>query len=86
MRTFTRGSKLSPVCSARTISARWLIDHQALLFYLPPYSPELNKFEIVWRHLKHRWRGSSPEPKKLSMPNSLICWLGTASNIRSIFR
>jgi transposase len=35
---------------------RWLIDHRALLFYLPAYSPELNKIEIVWRQLKYRWR------------------------------
>ncbi|WP_198388706.1 IS630 family transposase [Burkholderia ubonensis] len=35
---------------------RWLIDHKAHLFYLPPYSPELNLIEIVWRHLKYRWR------------------------------
>ncbi|OJB42638.1 transposase [Burkholderia ubonensis] len=26
------------------------------MFYLPPYSPELNLIEIVWRHLKYRWR------------------------------
>jgi transposase len=35
---------------------RWLLDHKALLFYLPAYSPELNKIEIVWRQLKYRWR------------------------------
>lgn len=35
---------------------RWLIDHKTVLFYLPPYSPELNKIEIVWRQLKYRWR------------------------------
>ncbi|WP_216353886.1 IS630 family transposase, partial [Burkholderia cenocepacia] len=35
---------------------RWLIDHHALLFYLPAYSPELNMIEIVWRQLKYRWR------------------------------
>ncbi len=35
---------------------RWLIEHKAFLFYLPPYSPELNMIEIVWRHLKYRWR------------------------------
>ncbi|WP_080411757.1 transposase [Burkholderia ubonensis] len=34
----------------------WLIDHKAVLFYLPAYSPELNKIEIVWRQLKYRWR------------------------------
>jgi transposase len=35
---------------------RWLLEHNALLFYLPAYSPELNMIEIVWRHLKYRWR------------------------------
>ncbi len=25
------------------------------LFYLPPYSPELNLIEMVWRAIKHRW-------------------------------
>ncbi|KWB43886.1 transposase [Burkholderia ubonensis] len=35
---------------------RGLIDHKALLVYLPTYSPELNLMEIVWRHLKNRWR------------------------------
>ncbi|WP_196493055.1 transposase [Burkholderia territorii] len=35
---------------------RWLIDHKAVLFSLPAYSPELNKIEIVWRQLKFRWR------------------------------
>ncbi|KVT57224.1 transposase [Burkholderia ubonensis] len=32
------------------------MDHRALLFYLPAYSPELNKIEIVGRKLKYRWR------------------------------
>ncbi|KVG80503.1 transposase [Burkholderia ubonensis] len=35
---------------------RWLMEHRALLFYLPAYSPELNKIEIVWQQLKYRWR------------------------------
>ncbi|KVR01754.1 transposase [Burkholderia ubonensis] len=35
---------------------RWLIDHHALLFYLPAYSPKLNMIEIVWRQLKYRGR------------------------------
>lgn len=25
------------------------------LFYLPPYSPELNRIEILWRCAKHQW-------------------------------
>ena len=35
---------------------RWFIEHKALLFYLPPYSPELNLIEIVWKHFKYHWR------------------------------
>lgn len=35
---------------------RWLIDHRTLLVYLPPYSPELNLIEIVWKKLKYHWR------------------------------
>lgn len=26
------------------------------LYYLPPYSPELNRIEIAWKHPKHFWR------------------------------
>lgn len=26
------------------------------LFFLPPYSPELNRIEILWKHAKHFWR------------------------------
>lgn len=35
---------------------RWFMEHMALLFYLPPYSPELNLIEIVWKHFKYHWR------------------------------
>ena len=35
---------------------RWFIEHKTLLFYLPPYSPELNLIEIVWKHFKYHWR------------------------------
>ena len=26
------------------------------LFYLPPYTPELNLIEIVWKQAKYHWR------------------------------
>jgi transposase len=26
------------------------------LYYLPPYSPELNRIEILWKHAKYFWR------------------------------
>jgi transposase len=35
---------------------RWLIDHRVVLLHLPPYSPELNPIEILWREAKYRWR------------------------------
>ena len=27
-----------------------------MLFYLPPYSPELNMIEILWKQAKYHWR------------------------------
>jgi transposase len=30
--------------------------HGMYLHYLPPYSPELNRIEILWKHAKHFWR------------------------------
>lgn len=30
-------------------------DRGLFLFYLPPYSPELNLAEILWRILKYKW-------------------------------
>ena len=35
---------------------RWFLEHRMVLFYLPPYSPELNLIEIVWKHAKYHWR------------------------------
>lgn len=34
----------------------WQTDHQLTLFYLPPYSPELNLIEILWKQAKYQWR------------------------------
>lgn len=34
----------------------WLVEHRLVLMYLPPYSPELNPIEVVWKHLKYHWR------------------------------
>jgi transposase len=38
------------------VHERWLREHRMQLFYLPPYSPELNLTEIVWKHAKYHWR------------------------------
>jgi transposase len=35
---------------------RWVLDHHLILYYLPPYSPELNPIEILWKQAKYCWR------------------------------
>ena len=35
---------------------QWLLDHRLILYFLPPYSPELNLIEIVWKQAKYYWR------------------------------
>lgn len=34
----------------------WLTEHRLVLMYLPPYSPELNLIEMIWKQAKYRWR------------------------------
>lgn len=34
----------------------WLVEHRLILLHLPPYSPELNLIEILWKHAKYHWR------------------------------
>lgn len=34
----------------------WLVNHRVVLMHLPPYCPELNPIEIVWKHAKYHWR------------------------------
>ncbi len=43
--------------SARTINAHLaLLQKQGLtLYFLPPYSPELNRIEKLWHLIKHKW-------------------------------
>lgn len=38
------------------------------LFFLPPYSPELNRIEILWRFCKHYWL----TPEAYESPESLL--------------
>ena len=38
------------------ITDRWLTQHRFLPLYLPPYSPELNLIEILWKQAKYHWR------------------------------
>lgn len=34
--------------------SRWL-ESGVILHFLPPYSPELNSIEILWRKIKYHW-------------------------------
>lgn len=34
---------------------RWRDEHDLFLFFLPTYSPELNRIEIIWRKIKYEW-------------------------------
>ncbi len=39
----------------RSCIQRWESVHDVRLFFLPPYSPELNLIEILWRKIKYQW-------------------------------
>ena len=34
---------------------RWERENDLFLFFIPPYSPELNLIEIFWRMIKYKW-------------------------------
>ena len=55
--------------------ARWVRQHLAAwaaqgltLLFLPPYCPELNRLEILWRFCKHYWL----TPEAYQTPLSLL--------------
>lgn len=35
--------------------AQWEEENDLFLFFIPPYSPELNLIEIFWRKVKYEW-------------------------------
>ena len=39
-----------------SLTLRWRQEFNTFLCYLPPYSPELNLIEILWKHAKYYWR------------------------------
>lgn len=36
--------------------AKWE-EKDLFIYFIPPYSPELNKIEILWRFIKYQWLG-----------------------------
>jgi hypothetical protein len=41
------------------------------LYFLPPYSPELNKIEILWRFIKYQWPPFSSSSSMGCLPDNL---------------
>ncbi len=39
-----------------SLTLRWMMEFNTFLCYLPPYSPELNMIEILWKQAKYHWR------------------------------
>ena len=42
------------------------------VFYLPPYSPELNLIEILWRFLKYQWLPLSAYESRHNLKEKLV--------------
>lgn len=41
------------------------------LYFIPPYSPELNKIEILWRFIKYRWLDLKASTSWAALQNAL---------------
>lgn len=57
------------------------------LYFLPPYSPELNKIEILWRFIKYRWldlKASSSWDALRNALNDVIERLGSQLTINFV--
>ena len=59
------------------------------LFYLPPYSPDRNPDELVWKHLKADTVGrtsvTSPDDFKAKVKSSMLSLQRTPEKVRSFF-
>jgi transposase len=60
-----------------------LIHHRLLLMHLPPYSPELNPIEIVWKQAKYHWRRFATWTKEqlLEAVQNLMASIGSTYKI-----
>ena len=59
---------------------------QLQLFYLPPYSPELNPDEQVWNHLKNRGVGRQPVTGPDQLKHLIISHLRRVQRLPSLGR
>lgn len=49
-------------------------EYSTSLYYLPTYSPELNRIEMVWRQMKYHWRDF-----KVMAADQIENWVGQVS-------
>jgi transposase len=49
------------------------------LYFLPPYSTELNRIEILWRKVKYEWMAFKTRDSKILLPTSTTSLLNSAN-------
>ena len=54
----------STTTSTRTYIHQWMVRDRFVLLFLPPYSPELNLIEILWKQASTTGANSSPGPPR----------------------
>ena len=61
----------------------WLMEHKLLLWHIPPYSPELNLIEILWKQAKYHWRKFTTWTKDMLLEetNKIFCEYGNKFKI-----
>jgi transposase len=64
----------------------WMINHRLLLMHLPPYSPELNPIEIVWKQAKYHWRRFVTGRKNSCLKRYISSCKKPAQPIKSVLR
>jgi hypothetical protein len=64
------------------IREEWLL-HKFVPLYLPPYSPELNPIEIIWKQAKYHWRSFKTwaKDKLLTEVRDLLDGYGTKFHV-----
>ncbi len=66
------------------------LDGKLRLFYLPPYSPDRNPDELVWKHLKADTVGrtsiTSLDDFKMKVRSSMLSLQRNSEKVRSFFR
>ncbi len=61
----------------------WIVNNKLILWHIPPYSPELNLIEILWKQAKYHWRKFTTWTKEslLEEVNSIFCSYGNEFKI-----